>query len=138
VLRLCGEVIAVCASASAMPAHELSADAPVTLALLTSSGATVLASESPRSAYESAQLTFVGSKGRVVISQRELRLSDLSGVRELPVAAPAHPVRLAAEGLRDELSGMRSAAAGLGDLLAVARVIELAARSYECDGWVEA
>ena len=138
VRRLCGDVVAGCASASEMPAHELSADAPVTLSLLTAAGATVMASESPRSAYDTAQLTFVGSAGRVVAGLRELRLSDVSGVREVPVAGPSHPVRLAAEGLRDELSGLPSAAAGLGDLLAASRVMELAARSYESDAWVEA
>jgi hypothetical protein len=138
VRRLCGDVIAVCASASAMPAHELTSTAPVTLSLLTSGGATVLANESPRSAYGQAQLTLVGRAGRLVVGQRALQISDRSGVRQIEVAAPADPVRVATEGLRDDLAGHPSSAAGLGDLLAVARIMELAAISYESDSWVEA
>jgi predicted dehydrogenase len=138
VRRLCGDVIAVCGSAAAMPVHELAPAAPVTFSLLTATGATVVASESPRSAYHDAQLTLVGSAGRLVAGKRMLRFADASGVRDLAVAPPADPVRLATEGLRDELAGYPSAAAGLGDLLAAARVIELAAQSYASDGWVEA
>jgi hypothetical protein len=137
VRRLAGDVVAVCASASAMPAHELSPTAPVTLSLLTASGATVLANESPKSAFSEAQLTLVGREGRLVVGQRALQISDRKGVRSIEVAAPADPVRVATEGLRDDLAGHPSSAAGLGDLLAVARIMELAAVSYESDTWVE-
>lgn len=138
VRRLCGDVLAVCGSAAAMPAPELAPSAPVTLSLLTAMGTTVLVSESSRSGYHQAQLTLIGAAGRLVVGQRTLRLATTSGVRELAVGAPTDPVRIATEGLRDELAGSPSAAAGLGDLLAAARVLELAAESYECDAWVEA
>jgi hypothetical protein len=138
VRRLCGDVVAVCASASAMPAHELAATAPVTFSLLTSGGATVLASESPKSRFAQAQLTLVGRAGRLVVGQRSLQISDRRGVRDIAVAAPADPIRVATEGLRDDLAGHRSSAAGLGDVLAVARIMELAAISYDADTWVEA
>lgn len=137
VRRLSGDIVAVCGSAAAMPAHELAPAAPVTLSLLTVAGTTVIAHESPRSTFLDAQLTLVGSAGRVVVTQRSLRVSDVDGVREEKVGAPVDAVRVATEGLRDELAGYPSAAAGLGDLLAAARVLELAARSYESDAWVE-
>lgn len=137
VRRLCGDVVAVCGSAASMPAHELAPAAPVTLSLLTVTGTTVIVHESPRSAYVDAQLTLVGAAGRAVVSQRSLRVSDVEGVREVKVGTPVDAVRIATEGLRDELAGYPSAAAGLGDLLAAARVLELAARSYETDAWVE-
>ncbi len=136
--RLCGDVLAVCASPAAMPVPELSPTDPVTLALLTATGATVVASESSLYRYEDAQLTFVGTGGRVVLGLEEVRIALPSGVRTLAgLAAPAHPVHVATEGLRDELSGAPSGAAGLGDLLAAARIVELAAVSYERDSWVE-
>ncbi len=138
VRRLCGDVVAVCASASAMPAHELAPTAPVTLSLLTSGGTTVLASESAKSAFSRAQLTLIGAAGRLVVGQRSLQISDSKGVRTIAVAAPADPVRVATEGLRDDLAGHPSVAAGLGDVLACARVMELAVLSYDCDAWVEA
>lgn len=138
VRRLCGDVVAVCGSASAMPTPELTPTAPVTLSLLTATGTTVIAHESPLSAYHEAQITLIGTSGRVVVGQRSLRVSDAAGVREIQVGNPVDPVRVAVEGLRDELAGDRSGAAGLGDLLAAARVIELAAQSYESDAWVEA
>jgi hypothetical protein len=138
VRRLCGDVIAVCAGASAMPAHELAPTAPVTFALLTSGGATVVANESARAAYSQAQLTLVGRDGRLVVGQRTLQISDHSGVRSIEVAAPADPIRVATEGLRDDLAGHPSSAAGLGDLLAAVRIMELAGTSYESDSWVEA
>jgi hypothetical protein len=136
--RLCGEVVAVCASSPLMPARELSPTDPVTLALLTATGTTIVASESPLRSYETVQITLVGAKGRIVIEHRDLRISNASGVRDLTFGDPAHPVRVAVEGLRDELSGARSGAAGLGDLLASARLVEMAAESYEIDAWVEA
>ncbi len=138
VRRLCGDVVAVCASAAAMPAHELSPTAPVTLSLLTAGGATVLANESAKCGYSDAQLTLVGRSGRLVVGQRSLQISDRKGVRDIAVAAPADPVRVATEGLRDDLAGHPSSAAGLGDLLAAARIMELAAVSYDSDTWVEA
>jgi predicted dehydrogenase len=137
VRRLCGDVVAVCGSASSMPAHELAPAAPVTLSLLTATGTTVIAHESPRSTYLDAQVTLVGTAGRAVVMQRSLRVSDVDGVRDLTVGPPVDAVRIATEGLRDELAGDWSAAAGLGDILAAARVLELAARSYETDTWVE-
>ncbi len=138
VRRLCGDVVAVCGSASAMPVRELAAGVPVTLALLTADGTTVVASEAPGLAYADAQLTLISSGGRVVVGEDVLRVSDASGVRDYDVASADHPVRLAVEGLSNELAGFPSAAAGLGDLLAAARVLELAAHSYEKDDWVEA
>jgi hypothetical protein len=137
VRRLCGEVVAVSGSTEVMPARELSPTDPVTLALLTAQGATVLASESPLRSYETMQITIVGARGRIVVEHRDLRISDRSGVRDLTFGDPTHPVRVAIEGLRDELSGATSAAAGLGDLLAAARIVEMAAESYEIDAWVE-
>ena len=137
VRRLCGEVVAVSGSTEVMPARELSPTDPVTLALLTAQGATVLASESPLRSYETMQITIVGARGRIVAEHRDLRISDRSGVRDLAFGDPTHPVRVAIEGLRDELSGATSAAAGLGDLLAAARIVEMAAESYEIDAWVE-
>ncbi len=138
VRRLCGDVVAVCASALAMPAHELAPTAPVTLSLLTSGGATVVVNESPKSSFSQAQLTLVGRAGRLVVGQRSLQISDRKGVRSIEVAAPADPVRVATEGLRDDLAGHPSSAAGLGDLLAAVRIMELAALSYDADSWVEA
>ena len=136
--RTCGDVVAVCGGVAAMPVRELSPTDPVTLALLTAGGATVVASESSLYRYEDAQLTFIGSGGRVVLGFDEVRISVPSGVRTIAGLTPsAHPVQVAAEGLRDELSGHPCAAAGLGDLLAAARIIELAATSYERDSWVE-
>jgi hypothetical protein len=137
VRRLCGEVLAVSGSSEVMPARELSPTDPVTLALLTAQGATVLASESPLRSYETMQITIVGAKGRIVVEHRDLRISDVSGVRDLTFGEPTHPVRVAVEGLRDELCGGTSGAAGLGDLLAAARIVEMAAESYETDSWVE-
>lgn len=137
VRRLCGEVVAVSGSIEVMPARELSPTDPVTLALLTVGGTTVVASESALRSYEMMQITLVGSKGRIVLEHRDLRISDSSGIRELTFGDPAHPVRVAVEGLRDELSGGTSSAAGLGDLLAAARIVEMAAESYEIDAWVE-
>ena len=138
VRRLCGDVLAICASSSAMPAQELAPAAPVTLSLLTASGTTVLVSESPQAIYGDAQLTLVGSGGRMVVDQRHLTISDQDGVRDVALAPSPDPVRLATEGLRDELVGSPSAAAGLGDMLAAARLLELAAQSYERDAWAEA
>jgi predicted dehydrogenase len=135
--RLCGEVIAVSGSTEVMPARELSPTDPVTLALLTAGGTTIVASESPLRAYETMQITLVGAKGRIVVEHRDLRISDTSGVRDLTFGDPTHPVRVAVEGLRDELAGATSGAAGLGDLLAAARICEMAAESYEIDAWVE-
>jgi hypothetical protein len=138
VRRLCGDVLAVCASAAAMPAHELAPAAPVTLALLTADGTTVLVNESPRVGFGDAQLTLVGAQGRMVLTQRRLTISDTAGIREVALAPSPDPVRLAIEGLRYDLAGMSSAAAGLGDVLAAARLLELAAQSYERDTWAEA
>ena len=137
VRRLCGEVVAVSGSTEVMPVRELSPTDPVTLALLTADGTTVLASESPLRSYETMQITIVGAKGRIVVEHRDLIISDMRGVRDLTFGDPTHPVRVAVEGLRDELSGVPSAAAGLGDLLAAARIVEMAAESYELDAWVE-
>lgn len=138
VRRLSGEIVAVCASAAAMPAPELAPAAPVTLAMLTAVGTTVLVNETPHGSFHAAQLTLIGSDGRLVVGQRRLRVADTEGVRDIAVSAPGDPVRVATTGLRDELAGWRHQAAGLGDVLAAARVLELAARSYEEDAWVEA
>jgi hypothetical protein len=138
VRRLCGDVLAVCASAAAMPAHELAPAAPVTLALLTADGTTVLVNESPRALFGDARLTFVGAGGRMVVDQRRLTMSDTAGIRDVALDPAPDPVSLATEGLRDELIGVPSRAAGLGDALAAARLLELAAQSYERDTWVEA
>jgi predicted dehydrogenase len=138
VRRLCGDVLAVCASPAAMPAHELAPASPVTLSLLTADGTTVVVNESPRAVFGDARLTLVGSHGRMVLDQRRLTLSDTAGIRDVEVTPSPDPVRLAVEGLRDDLAGLPSAAAGLGDVLAAARLLELAVQSYERDTWVEA
>jgi predicted dehydrogenase len=138
VRRLTGDLVAVCASAAEMPAPELAPDAPVSLSMLSASGTTVIASETPRASYGGAQLTLIGSHGRLVAGQRRVVVADPQGVRENPVGVPEDPVQVATAGLRDELAGWPHHAATLGDALAAARIMELAARSYEHDTWVEA
>ena len=140
VRRLCGDVVAVCGSASAMPAHELAPAAPVTLSLLTVGRDD---GRSPTSRRRSAYSRRPADARRCArggwwSAQRSLRISDVEGVREDEGGRPGRSVRVATEGLRDELAGYPSAAAGLGDLLAAARIMELAAMSYDSDTWVEA
>ena len=82
-MRWCGEILAVCADPAAMPAPALTPDAPVTLALLAASGATVLINEQMGGNLGTATLTVCGDSGRIVVRGRLVRRQDGSGIRDL-------------------------------------------------------
>lgn len=131
VRRWCGDVLAVCADPSAMPAPALG-DEPVSLALLTESGATVLASERFGARQVGCLLTLVGERGRLVLSGTSLRTP--AGLLTVERADPAAGVRLAAGGLlRREATGC----ADLRDLAVASRVLAAVEQSRTEGGWVE-
>ncbi|MCK9921661.1 dehydrogenase [Frankia sp. AgPm24] len=141
--RWCGEILAVCADRTAMPASALAPDAPVTLALLTASGATVLVNERMNGALDTATITVCGQRGRLVVQGRQVRHQDERGVQELvlPAATTHRP------GLREatcdvvratELEDPRLVrGATFHDLLAANRLLAAASTSHQRGGWVE-
>jgi hypothetical protein len=135
VRRLCGDIGGVCAALGLMPAPELAPGLPVTLAFVTEELTTIMVNESPRAVLGDAQLTFIGAHGRMVLGQRGLTVSDVSGVREIKLRPSPDPVSFAVAALQREFGGAPHAAAGLGDALATARVLEVAAESYELGTW---
>jgi predicted dehydrogenase len=112
VRRWCGDVVAVCASADAMPARDL-VGSPVTLSLLMSNGATILVAEHDADAADPnrAVITLIGSGGRLLMSDRQLLVQDIGGapLPEAPLPNAPHPLGEAAAGLlrvlRDEPVG---------------------------------
>jgi hypothetical protein len=142
VLRWCGDVLAVCADPTAMPAPELTPGADVTLALLTGSGATVLVHERPGGVLSSARITLVGSAMRVLVSGRVVRRQDANGVRDVTLPAPPSRSGLI-EATYDVLRAAEFADAGLvrgatlHDLLAVVRVLDAIETSTRHGGWIE-
>lgn len=141
--RWCGDLLAVCADPAAMPALELTPTAPVTLAMLTTSGATVLVNERMDGRFETAVVTVCGDDGRIVVEGRRVRRQDATGLRDfmtplVPVARPGLAeatydlVRVAELGDAELVRG-----ATLYDLLVVNRVLDAADRSRRYGGWVE-
>jgi predicted dehydrogenase len=141
VRQLCGDVLAVCAAPAAMPAADLRPGEPVTLALLTGSGATVLVAERPVPDASSAVVTVVGTDGRLVLGSDFLRRQDARGVAasSVPEGAEETSLAVALGGLDGSLSSERrnGAAATVGDVLAAARVLDVAAGSWDSGTWLE-
>jgi len=142
-VRWCGDVLAVCADPAGMPARMLTSGAPVTLALLTSSGATVLVHERMGGTLADATFTLCGEAGRVVVEGRRVRRADEAGVRTewMPAPVSERPglVEATCDLVRavelDDPAMVRGAT--VHDLLAVARLQDAARRSREAGGWVE-
>ena len=143
VRRLCGDIGVVCTVAGMMPVEELAPGVPVTLAMFAERldhpdrVTTIVVNESRKAMFGDAQVTVVGVHGRLVLGQRGLTVSDVSGVRELRLDPSPDPVTFAIAALRKEFSVARHGAAGLGDALAAARLVELAAQSYEQHTWID-
>jgi hypothetical protein len=148
VRQLCGDVLAVCAAPGSMPAADLRAGEPVTLALLTASGATVLAAERPVPDAAGAAVTMVGTDGRLMFGPDFVRRQDARGVAasSIPDDGTPSPLGVAlselVEGASEPSAPARGSslvgrAATIGDLLAAARVLELAAASFDTGGWLE-
>jgi Oxidoreductase family, NAD-binding Rossmann fold len=141
--RLAGEVVAVCADPAAMPAPRLAPDAPVTLALLAASGATVLVNETPDGRLDTARITLAGSAARVVVEGRTVRRQDAAGVRELslPAGLSRRPGLVEATGAVVRVVAERHAGvpreATFHDLLSATRILHAAATSRSGAGWVE-
>jgi predicted dehydrogenase len=142
-VRWCGEVLAVCADPAGMPASRLTESAPVTLALLTASGATVLVHERMGGSLDEATFTVCGEAGRLVVEGRRVRRADVTGVRTawMPEQVTDRPglVEATYDLVRavelDDPSLVRGAT--FHDLLAVTRLQEAASRSRHDGGWVE-
>jgi predicted dehydrogenase len=162
--RWCGDVVAVCASADAMPAREL-AGAPVTLSLLMTSGATALVAESDddAAAPATAVITLVGTAGRLLLRDGQLLRQDAGGAAHPPEAPPPaarSPLAEAAtallEVLRDEPVGSEplgprdrgpgprgfggngaTVAASLRDVLIAEQVLAGADASQAAGSWEE-
>ncbi|HSP37039.1 MAG TPA: Gfo/Idh/MocA family oxidoreductase [Frankiaceae bacterium] len=141
VRQLCGDVLAVCAAPAAMPASDLRPGEPVTLALLTSSGATVLVAERPGTDLEHATVTVIGTDGRLVLGSDYLRRQDARGVAasSVPEGAARSALAVALSGLEtsDSWDRRNGVAATVGDLLAASRVLEVASGSFDAGGWLE-
>jgi len=143
VMRWCGEVLAVCADPAAMPAPALTPQAPVTLALLTASGATVLINERMGGNLDTATITVCGEEGRVVVQGRRVRRQDGAGVRDvlMPPVPTARPglVEATYDVVRaTELEDTRLVrGATFHDLLAANRLLAAAGTSHQRGGWVE-
>jgi predicted dehydrogenase len=141
--RWCGDVLAVCADPAGMPARRLTAAAPVTLALLTASGATVLVHEQMGGRLTEATFTLCGDVGRIVVEGRRVRRADEAGVRTVWTPAPVSErpglVEAAYDLVRavelDDPAMVRGAT--VHDLLTVTRLQEAARRSRTGGGWVE-
>jgi hypothetical protein len=142
-MRWAGEVVAVCADPAAMPADRLAPAAPVTLALLMSSGTTVLVNEIAGGELDTAVITLAGSRARVVVAGRTVRRQDDDGVREWSLAEPASPRPGLVEATYDVLRAMELDDAGLvrgatfHDLVSLAKVLTAAETSGAAGGWVE-
>jgi predicted dehydrogenase len=148
VRRWCGDIVAVCASPAAMPATSL-AGRPVTLALLTATGATVLVAEDPEDApSRTPVITLVGTAGRVVVAGSRLQrqaTADGQTLPELVLPDPGHPLREAAVGVLRALRGgpldadldPADGVATLRDVLAAAHVIAAAEASVDAGDWEE-
>ena len=149
VRRWCGDVVAVCASPAAMPASRL-ADAPVTLALLTADGATVVVAEDGPADHPPDQagavVTVIGTAGRVLLTGDRLRRQGVPGGEPLPdtaLPAPRHPLEAAAAGLvaalREEPAAPAAAGgiASLRDVLVAEQVLAAAEVSASTGGWEE-
>ena len=145
VQRWGGPVVAVTAHGPSLPAPDL-AGTPVTLALLTESGATVLVAEVYGAQLSAATLTVRGSTGRLVV--------DESGVHAQIGRGAAAEVRGRLLGRGTDASGLgvaghellRAVALGdtvlphagsLRDLLVATRVVEAVEESRRVRGWVE-
>lgn len=124
VANWCGEVAAVVAAPGPLPATELPGGAPVSWAMLTASGATVLVSSAGdepvvRLSFAAARLEAgpagVRWEGGAVLA---LPLGSASGLVQTAAALAA------ATGGRDVLTETWPWPADLGDLLVVARVLE--------------
>jgi predicted dehydrogenase len=149
VRQLCGDVLAVCAAPGSMPAADLRPGEPVTLALLTDSGATVLAAERPVADASGAAVTMVGTDGRLMFGPEFVRRQDARGVASssTPDDLGPSPLAVALNGLVEGANGATASGAGdgslvgraatTGDLLAAARVLDLAASSFDTGGWLE-
>ncbi|MBL7495382.1 Gfo/Idh/MocA family oxidoreductase [Frankia sp. CNm7] len=142
-VRWCGDVLAVCADPEGMPARRLTATAPVTLALLTTSGATVLVHERMGGVLTEATFTLCGERGRIVVEGQQVRQADQDGVRTVWTPAPAAGRSGLAEAAHELVRavGMDDPAVVRGatvhDLLAVTRLRDAARRSRDGGGWVE-
>ncbi|MBX6389511.1 MAG: Gfo/Idh/MocA family oxidoreductase [Frankia sp.] len=142
-VRWCGDVLAVCADPAGMPARLLTATAPVTLALLTASGATVLVHERMGGTLTEATFTLCGEHGRIVVEGSRVRFADPTGVRTvwLPEQASERPGLV--EATSDLVRAVELAnpavvrGATVHDLLTVTRLQEAARRSRHDGGWVE-
>ena len=124
-----------------MPASDLRPGEPVTLALLTASGATVLAAERPGTDLADAVVTVIGTDGRLVFGSDYVRRQDARGVAASAVPEDAPTVSTLAVALSGIEGGpaVRSfgVAATVGDLFAAARVLEVGAASFDAGGWLE-
>ncbi|HMA46391.1 MAG TPA: Gfo/Idh/MocA family oxidoreductase [Frankiaceae bacterium] len=140
VLRWCGDVLAVCADPAAMPAPALAPGAPVTFALLTASGATVLVVERDGRRLRDSRICLSGAGGRVAVRRDLVCVQDAGGRREEPSPRPRPALLPAAHDLvRRACPAGAGAARGatLADLLAAVRVLEAAEVSAATGGWVE-
>ena len=142
-VRWCGEVLAVCADPDSMPAAALTPDAPVTLALLAASGATVLINERMGGELPTATITICGELGRIVVQGRRIRRQDADGVRDIwmptvPVERPGL-VEATYDVVRaTELDNSRVVrGATFHDLLTATRLQAAATASRLRGGWVE-
>jgi predicted dehydrogenase len=146
VMRWCADVIAVCAHPGTMPADQLGPGAPVTLALLTETGATALVSEQDDAALAQMHVTVVGTTGRYVLRGSKVQHQDGGGITSLPMPpmpGGRRPGLLAAVHELAHEAGFGAPpstaphGATLRDLLAVARVLEAAETSARYGGWIE-
>ncbi|WP_007517008.1 Gfo/Idh/MocA family oxidoreductase [Pseudofrankia saprophytica] len=142
-VRWCGDVLAVCADPEVMPARRLTETAPVTLALLTASGATVLVHEQMGGTLDEATFTLCGERGRIVVEGRRVRLADHDGVRTVWTPAPASDRPGLVEAAYDLVRAVELGdpamvrGATVHDLLTVTRLRDAARRSRDSGGWVE-
>jgi hypothetical protein len=126
-----------------MPAVRLTDTAPVTLALLTASGTTVLVNERMGGRLDTATITVCGDDGRIVVEGRRVRRQDANGVHEVwtphvPTERPGlveatyDVVRVTELGDSDLVRG-----ATFHDLLSATRLLVAAEVSRRDGGWVE-
>jgi predicted dehydrogenase len=142
-VRWCGEVAAVCASPARMPAPRLTDAAPVTFALLTASGATVLVNERMDGRLDTAVITLCGEMGRIVVEGRRVLSQDAAGVRDMWTPPVPNERPGLVEATRDviravelgETESVRSAT--FHDLLALTRLLAAADASRRDGDWVE-
>ena len=134
VRRWCGEIVAVCADPAAMPAASLGDEDPITLALLTESGATVLASERFAARQFDVLLTAVTAAGRAVLTGTSLSVAGEPS-RVVARAAAVDAVSFAARALLGTQS--QPGAATVSDLVSAWRVLAAIELSRADGGWVE-